>query len=279
MPLSTNTYGKSRIRLVKVRRNAGMTDFVEWIINILFEGSYETSYERGDNTLVLPTDTMKNTVYSLARSSPAACLEEFAIELCTHFLQHNPETSQVTIEIAQKAWERLTIGDAADPSCFHLAGNELQTTTVRGSRVQLHIQSGLRDLYIMKSAHSGFSGFKRDNLTTLKETNDRLLGTALTAEWTHSPGTQTFPILRRAIREKLLTTFAAHHSLSVQHTLFAMGQAVLDSTPEVTKIKLAMPNLHCLLVDLTPFGQDNPNEVFVPVDEPHGYIEAELTRT
>ena len=279
MPLSSNTYGKSRVRLVKVRRHDSVTDFLEWTVHILFEGSYDSAFLTGDNSLVLPTDTMKNTVYSLARSSPATCLEEFAIALCNHFLQHNAETSQVTIQIAEKPWERLAIKGAPDQSCFRLAGNELQTTEVKASRQQLELRSGLRDLFIIKTAHSSFSGFKRDSLTTLQETSDRLLGTALKAEWTYSHATENFTPLRRAIREKLLGTFAAHHSLSVQHTLYAMGQSVLDEIPEVITIRLTMPNLHCLLVDLSPFGQDNANEVFVPVDEPHGYIKAELTRT
>ena len=278
MPLSSNTYGKSRVRLVKVTRGAHTTGFVEWTVHILFKGAFDQAYTAGDNSLVLPTDTMKNTVYSLARDSSATCPEEFAIELAQFFLEHNAETSQVQIEILQKPWKHLIVNGAPDPACFRLAGNELQTAHVTAQRTGMHVLSGLRDLSIMKTAHSSFSGFKRDRLTTLKEADDRLLGTALRAEWGFPETHAHYENIRLAVRETLLATFATHHSLSVQHTLYAMGEAVLAAIPEVAHIKLSMPNLHCLLVDLRAFGQDNPNRIFVPIDEPHGYIEAELRR-
>ncbi len=278
MPLSTNTYGKSRIRLVRVLRHQDTTDFDEWTLRILFEGDFDRAYTEGDNSMVLPTDTMKNTVYSLARTSSAASPEDFAIELATYFLEHNPETSRVTVDISAKPWQHLTVNGTEHPSCFRLAGGELQTAAIEADRNHLQIQAGLRDLLIMKTADSGFSGFKRDRFTTLKETSDRLLGTALRADWTYAPPVADYTSVRQRARATLLETFAGHRSLSVQHTLYSMGEAVLAAVPEISAIKLTMPNLHCLLVDLAPFGQDNPNRIFVPIDEPHGSIEAQIRR-
>jgi urate oxidase len=270
--LSSNSYGKSRVRLVKVKRTPAITSFQEWTISIRLEGDFELAFTAGDNSLILPTDTMKNTVYSLARDSGAATSEDFARELVGYFLSHNAQVSAAQVEVTEKPWEHLT------PTTFRLAGLELQTTTVTSTRAETAVRSGLRNLVIMKTADSGFSGFKKDRLTTLRETSDRLLGTSLAAEWTYAPSARSFQSLRAAIREILLSTFSAHESLSVQHTLYAMGEAVLEAVPEVTDIKLSMPNIHCLLADLSPFGQDNPNEIFVPIDEPHGAIEAQLKR-
>jgi len=133
-------------------------------------------------------------------------------------------------------------------------------------------------LIVLKTARSAFEGFLHDPYTTLKESRDRLLGSAVKAEWTYTPGARDYDKLWRTARATLLEVFADHDSRSVQHTLYAMGEAVLKRVPAVTRIELSLPNRHCLWVDLAPFGLDNPNEVFVPTDEPHGLIEAVLTR-
>ncbi len=276
--LSTNTYGKARVRLVKVCRDVGQTELLDWTIRILFEGDYTDAYRLGDNSAVLPTDTMKNTVYSLARKSSASSPEAFALELTAHFLGGNPEAEYVSVEIAEKPWEHAVIDGSPHPSTFRLAGDELQIARVRASRTATEIRSGLRHLVIMKTANSGFEGFKKDSLTTLPETADRLLGTDASAEWSYTGTPTSFRDVRQRVREILSRTFAAHQSRSVQQTLYAMGEAVLTEISELSDIRLTMPNLHCLLVDLSRFGQDNPNEIFVPVDEPHGFIEATVRR-
>jgi urate oxidase len=156
---------------------------------------------------------------------------------------------------------------------------ELQTTeTLRARAGTSSVWAGLDNLVIMKTAGSAFAGFLKDSLTTLPESTDRLLGTALRARWKYSAMDVSFRTLRKSIRQIVLGVFAGHTSKSVQHTLYAMGEAVLQQIPEVDEIELNMPNRHCLLIDLLHFGQDNPNEIFVPVDEPHGYIEARIRR-
>jgi urate oxidase len=133
-------------------------------------------------------------------------------------------------------------------------------------------------LIVLKTTDSAFEGYIKDRLTTLRETSDRLFGTDVTASWLYASGSLDFAVARAAIRNALLTAFAEHKSLSVQHTLFAMAEAALARVASISEITLTMPNKHCLLIDLAPFGQDNPNEIFVPTEEPHGYIEARVTR-
>ncbi len=270
--LSTNMYGKNRVRLVRVRRGADETGMIEWVIRILFEGAYESAFQYGDNSAVLPTDTMKNTVYCLARTSKADSPEEFALELAGHFLVNNPEVTSVSIEVAEKSWQQI------HPTTFWLTRDDLQIASVKQDRRHTELRCGFSGLSLMKTSDSGFEGFKKDRLTTLPETADRLLGTNASAEWGYSETAIPYRELRRRVRDTLMNIFAYHKSKSVQHTLFAMGQAVLIINPEVADIRLTMPNIHCLLVDLSRFGLDNPNEIFVPVDEPHGLIEAHITR-
>jgi urate oxidase len=277
--LAENRYGKSRVRVVRVKRHADRHDFCEWTVQILLQGDFESCFTDGDNSKILPTDTMKNTVYSLARKSSAACMEDFAKELVDFLLGRNSQVSEAEVSISEKAWKHLTADGKAHPTTFVQSSGERQTTRVaRAKERKFSVRSGLENLVIMKTAGSGFEGYIQDSLTTLPPTADRLFGTALTASWKYTASDLPFAPLRVKIREILLGVFAAHDSKSVQHTLHAMGEAVLTGVAEVEEIELIMPNIHCLLVDLSRFGQDNPNEIFVPIDEPHGYIEARFRR-
>lgn len=277
--LAENRYGKSRVRLVRVKRQSERHDFKEWTVEILLEGDFESCFVDGDNRKILPTDTMKNTVYSLARSSSAESSEEFAKELLAFFLRRNPQVRSGEIRIKEKIWEHLQVDGRPHPTTFVQSNAECQTTEVTGGREgKISVRSGVENLVILKTAGSEFAGFMKDSLTTLPETTDRLFGTAAQIRWNYASADLPFIALRRTIRETLLSVFADHTSKSVQHTLYAMGQAVLECVPDVDDIELALPNIHCLLVDLSRFGQDNPNEIFVPIDEPHGYIEARLRR-
>ena len=277
--LGENRYGKSRVRLVRVKRGKDRHDFREWTLEILLEGDFESCFTDGDNSKILPTDTMKNTVYSLARKSAAGSMEEFAKEMIDFLLSRNPQVTRAEISVAEKLWERAVTRGKPHPTTFVQSSGERQTTKVsRAQKGKFVIASGLEDLVIMKTAGSGFEGYIEDSLTTLPPTADRLLGTALRANWNYTSADAGFNNLRAKIREILLAVFAEHDSKSVQHTLYAMGEAVLKGVAEVSEIELTMPNIHCLLVDLSRFGQDNPNEIFVPTDEPHGYIEARVRR-
>jgi urate oxidase len=277
--LGENRYGKSRVRLVRVKREREVHELRDWTVEILLKGDFQTCFTRGDNSKILPTDTMKNTVYSLARRSPAASMEEFATELIDFLLGRNPQVSHAEITVAEKVWEHAKVSGRPHPTTFVQSSGERQTTQVeRASGGGCSVVSGLENLIILKTAGSGFEGYLQDSLTTLEPTSDRLFATALKARWTYQAAHGDFAKLRAKIREILIAVFAEHASKSVQHTMYAMGEAVLEGVAEVKDIELAMPNLHCLLVDLGRFGQDNPNEIFVPTDEPHGYIEARLGR-
>jgi urate oxidase len=277
--LAENRYGKSRVRLAKVKRHADRHDFQEWTLEILLEGDFESCFVEGDNSKILPTDTMKNTVYSLARTSSAECMEEFAKELIAFLLARNPQVSMVRVSASEKAWEHLHTGGKLHSSTFVQSSCECQTTEIVATRnVIPSVHSGLENLVILKTAGSEFVGFLKDSLTTLPEATDRLFGTAVRARWKYSSPSVAFVSLRSRVREILLSVFAEHTSKSVQHTLYAMGEAVLAQIPEIDDMELALPNKHYLLLDLSRFGQDNSNQIFVPVDEPHGFIEARIRR-
>jgi urate oxidase len=277
--LGENRYGKARVRLSRITRLADRHDFNEWTVQVLLHGDFESSFTEADNSKLLPTDTMKNTVYSIARGSTAVTIEEFGMELGDYLLSNNPQVSKASIEIDERSWERVSIDRKPDATTFKLGGPELQTVQAERERDGgWVITSGVDGLTILKTTKSGFAGYIKDRLTTLKPTADRIFGTRATIRWDYVSAAQNFSEVRARIVTALLKEFAAHHSMSVQHTLFDMGKAALAVAPEIARIHLAMPNLHHLLADLGPFGQDNPNHIFVPIDEPHGNIEATIER-
>ncbi len=272
--LISGAYGKTGIRLTYVDRSAPRHLLREVAVKILFSGDFADTYLTGNNGKILPTDTMKNTVYVVARTVNWSSVEILAQALAEHFLTAIAHLHEVRIEIEETPWAPIGNHHAA----FIQSGGERRTTTVIAGRRDSVTNSGVKGLQILKTANSGFTGYIRDQYTTLPETLDRLLGTVLEADWKYSATVSDFNDTHRSIRSALLDCFAGHQSLSVQQTLFAMGKTVVDRFETVEQIKLMMPNKHCLLVDLGKFGLDNPNQVFVPTDEPSGYIEACVRR-
>jgi urate oxidase len=271
-------YGKSSVRLVRVTRHGDRHDLRDLTVAIRFEGDYSESFTDGDNSGVLPTDTMKNTVYALAARDGVNEPEDFGVALARHFLDRNPLLGHVRVDLLDHFWGRIPVGDREHGQAFARVGPDFRTARVTGTRDRTEIDAGVADLLILKTGHSAFTGYPHDELTTLPETRDRILATSLTATWRYTGVPSDFRTHWRVVRSTLLEAFAEHDSRSVQHTLHAMGEAVLRTVDVVESIHLVMPNRHHLPVDLSAFGLENRNEIFVATTEPYGLIEATIAR-
>jgi urate oxidase len=276
--LAENNYGKARVRLLRVAKQEGRHDIRELTIGIRFEGDFEAAHTKGDNRKILPTDTMKNTVYALARQHSLETTEAFGLQLIEHFLTYNPQVSRVIIEASENIWARLPHGGKPHAYAFTRAGDEKRTALLSATREGTVVRAGIDDLVVLKTTDSAFQDFKMDPYTTLKEDTDRILSTVIRANWRYTDEDAEFGPLWHSARQMLLDTFAEHHSQSLQHTLYAMGEAVLNNFDNISEIHLSLPNKHFHLVELAPLGMDNPGSVFLPTDEPHGLIEATLRK-
>jgi urate oxidase len=270
--LKSDNYGKTRVRLTQVIRNGDRHELIELSAKIIFKGDFADAFTKADNSIVLPTDTIKNTVYVIARKHPIQSIEQFARDLAKHFLGLVKHLDTVEIEMRQAPWNRIEDHGSA----FALGGAECRIATLSASRTGERMDSGFHGLEILKTANSAFSDYLLDEWTTLPPTRDRLFGTVLDADWSYKEGSVDYNAEYQRVRSTLLKTFAEHVSESVQHTLFDMAKAVLAQTETLKEIHLVMPNKHRLLVDLSRFKMSNPNQVFVPTDEPSGYIEARV---
>ena len=271
-------YGKARVRLLKLFRHGQRHDIKEVEVSIELEGDFAAAYVHGDNRLVVPTDTMKNTVQALAHEHLAAQLEPFTATVARHFLLRYPQVTQAKVEVAAVDWRPLQVDGRPHEHSFLAGAGARCFARVAALREKMRIESGIENVRILKSTGSGFAGFPRDEFTTLAETQDRILATRLTSTWLFERAPADYTAANDSILAAMLKVFATQYSPSVQATLYQMADAALDAVPEIAEVTLAMPNLHCLPINLKPFGKENRNELFTPTDEPHGVIEATVAR-
>lgn len=270
--LGENTYGKNAVQLSKIIRHPDYHEFRQITVNVSLKGDFETAHTIGDNSRILPTDTQKNTVYALAKEHFTGSIEAFGLHLAEHFVHTQQQVATATVEISEAAWARIT------PHAYVSGGAEKHTTKIVYNAARTTVSSGITDLLILKTTDSGFEHFIKDPYTTLKETSDRIFATKCEVNWIYFNPVHDYTAIFDDIRATLLGTFAGHKSLSVQQTLYAMGEAVLEAYPDVKEITLKMPNKHHILFNLEPFGITNQNEVFIATDEPYGYIVGTVIR-
>ena len=270
--LGPNQYGKAETRLVLVRRGGPEHSLVDLNVSVALAGDLADTHLTGDNAKVLPTDTQRNTVYAFAREHGISTVEDFGLLLARHFVSSAPSVSQARVSIDSYGWDRL------GPHSFARTGAGVRTAVVTASGSDTWVVSGVRDLVLLNTTDSEFHGFIRDRYTTLAETSDRILATAVDASWRHSVDGEDWDARYEAARSALIGAFVDTYSLSLQQTLYAMGSAVLQAVPSIVEVRLSLPNRHHFLLDLAPFGLDNPGEVFFAADRPYGLIEGAVLR-
>jgi urate oxidase len=271
--LGHNSYGKAEIHLVHLDRTQEPHRVTDLIVTVDLRGDFEATHLEGDNTGLVATDSQKNIVYGLARSEPPGAPESFALRVAGYLVDEYESVDRARVDVEAATWLPIK-ADA-----FRRDGGQLRTATgVATAEGERHVMGGLRGLALLKSAGSGFAGYLRDRWTTLPETDDRILASSVRAAWRFSSVDVDFDEQHGRATEAISEAFASHHSESLQQTLYQMGAALLDACPPVAEVRLSMPNLHHLLVDLSGVGLDNPNVVFHADDRPYGLIEGALTR-
>jgi urate oxidase len=276
--LGPNQYGKAETHVVRVFRDTARHEIRDLTVSTALRGDFGAAHVDGDQADVLPTDTQKNTVFSFAKEKGVGAIEEFALTLADHLVAQTPVADGCRVEVSEAPWQRIQVAGEGHDHAFVQSGIGTRTTVVNVDGGGRHVVSGIRDLVVLKSTGSEFRGFLKDRYTTLPETDDRILATSLVGRWRYDHTDVDWDASYDAIRALLLSQFASIHSLALQQTLYGMGRAVLENHPDVAEIRFSAPNKHHFLVDLTPFGVENPNEVFFAADRPYGLIEASVVR-
>ena len=275
--LGPNQYGKAKVRLVRITRDGPRHSITDLTVTSEVRGDFEAAHVTGDNGHIIPTDTQKNTVYAFAKEGIGA-LEDFLIRLGNHFVRDFDWISGGRWEADQHTWDRIDVDGTGHDHSFVRGGTEVRNAVVHVDGDEVTVVSGLHDLVVLKSTASEFTGFAVDEYTTLAEATDRILATSVTARWRYNVLGLDYDQEYEGVRRILLETFATAYSRSLQHSLYQMGEAVLEQHPAIDEIRFSMPNKHHFLVDLAPFALDNDNEVFYAADRPYGIIEASVRR-
>jgi urate oxidase len=275
--LGPNQYGKAEVRVVAVDRSSPRHTLVDLNVSSSLRGDFTASHTEGDNGHVLATDTQKNTVLAFARDGIGSP-EAFGLRLARHFAGAYPWITGARVAVDSYGWSRIEVGGAPHDAAFRRDGGEVRTAVVTVDGEDAHVLAGITDLVVLKTTGSEFWGFPRDRYTTLAETRERILATAVTARWRYAGSDLPFDDCWAVVRTALLEAFASTHSLALQQTLFAMGSAALSAVPEIAEIRLSLPNRHHFLQDLSAFGLDNPDVVYAAADRPYGLIEGTVLR-
>ena len=278
MPLIQNSYGKGRVRVMRVHRDGQHNTPRELSVQTMLEGDFAAAYTAGDNRTVVATDTIKNITLIVARESMEAPAELFAEALAARFLQRYAQVERVRVATHETRWTRATVAGSAHPHAFVLDGNGRSTAEVVATRDGVTVASGVAGYTFMKTTGSGWVDFYEDEYTTLPPTADRIAATAMDATWTWASAPAAYEAANARILDTMLEVFATTYSHGVQDSLFRMGEAALAAFPELASIRMACPNKHYLPIKLEPFGLSADNIVFVPTDEPHGQIECTIGR-
>jgi len=277
--LGFHQYGKAEVRLVHIERSTPVHQIKDVNVTSQLTGDFTATHLTGDNSAVIATDTQKNTVYALARLHGVGPIEEFALRLARYFVDKYSQVEGSRQEVEEHSWNRISTAEAGPHDhAFTRGSAEVRTTVVTKHGADEAVISGLRELTVLKSTGSEFHGFPQVEYTSLVETSDRVLATAVCARWRYLGVEHDWDKTFAGVRQMMLDRFATTHSLSLQQTLYAMGEGVLSAYPEIAEIRFSMPNKHHFLVDLSKWGLDNPNEVWYAADRPYGLIEASIVR-
>ena len=278
MKLQSNRYGKARVHVFKKIKKDGLHIPKELEIKTLLEGDFGDSYTKDDNKKVIATDSIKNTTNVLAYHQLGTETEPFALTLCQHYLEKYSHVTSVNVETFERVWERQIVDGEPSGTNFVSTGKGIPWTQTVATRDSMETTSGVRELVVLKTSSSAWEDFWQDELTTLPDTDDRLLATSLTASWVYQKAPASYAAANANIIQAMLEAFSTRFSPSAQSTQYHMGEAALNACPEISRISLTMPNLHYLVIDLSPFHIQNDKELFVPTDAPQGWIEATVVR-
>ena len=272
--LTSNQFGKAENRVVRVYRDTARHHLRDLNVTSQLRGDFVTAHTEGNNEHVVATDTQKNTIFAKAKEAGVSSPEEFLLALGEHFVSSFDWISGGRWEAEEYAWSRINDHDHS----FYRSAPEVRTAVLVRDDAEAHVISGFHSLTVMKTTESGFVGYPKDKYTTLQETEDRVLATDIATRWRYNTTDVDFEATYEKVKGIILSTFTDHYSYALQHTLYQMAERVVTQVPEIDEIKFSCPNKHHFVTDLSPFGLENPGEVFYAAERPYGLIEATVAR-
>jgi urate oxidase len=276
--IRASSQGESRVRVLRIVRRGDRHDARDLSVACRFEGSFVAAFREGRADGLLPGETLKNIVYGVARERGAEDIEVFGLALCERLLTEHPQLTRVRVDVDEQRWARLEAGGRVQGQAFAAGSPEKRTAAVTSNGAQTAVVSGIEDLVLMRTSGLVERDPREADPSGVTDGVQRLLVAALSARWTYTSADVTFASYRQGVRATIVDTFAWHATRSVQHTLYNIADVVLASYQEIADITLALRERPYRPADLFSEGVDNPDELFVALNEPLGVVEVTVER-
>jgi urate oxidase len=265
------------MRMLRIMRRGDRHDPKELTVSFRFEGDFAAAFRDGRSDVLVPGEALKNLTHRMAREHGTVEIEEFGLALCERVLSGHPLITKARVEITEGSWSRLDAGGKSQGQAFVAGGPERKTATVTSNGTQVAVVSGIEHLTLMRTA--GFAPATREESDDGRTDGlQRLLVGSLSARWTYASADVTFRPYRQGVRAAVIETFAWHASRSVQHTLYSMAEVVLAAYQEIADMTLALHERPYRPADLFSEGLENPDDLFVALEEPLGVVEVTVER-
>jgi urate oxidase len=274
--IAASSHGEARLRMLRLVRRGDRHDARDLTVSFRFEGDFEPAFVDGRADGLLPGETIKSLTHKTTREHGARELEELGLTLAEEVLARQGRIARVRVELTEQPWRRLEAGGRPQAQSFVADSPEQRFAVITSNGTQTSVVGGIGQLTVMRSA--GFTPAGRSDESGASDGMQPLLVGALSVRWTYTSGDITFGVYRQGVRNAVLETVAWHKSQSVQHLLFAIADVVLASCAEIADVSLSFHERPYRPADLFAAGAENPDELFVVVDEPLGVVDVTVER-
>ena len=272
------THGESRLRMLRLVRRGDRHDPRELTVSLKFDGDFAAAFADGRSAGVVPGEALKNLVHTTARQHAIGEIEPFGLELCRRVLVAHPQITRIRVEVAEQPWHRMEAGGKAQGQAFVMGGPERRSATVTSNGTQIAVVSAIENLTMMRTAGFAPPGFRASTPDDDPDAPPPIVVGTLSVRWTYSTPDVTFGVYRQGVRAAVLDTIALHASRSIEYTLHAIGDILLASYPDISVVSLSMHERPYRPADLFHANVENPDVLFVALEEPVGVVEVTLER-
>jgi urate oxidase len=232
-----NYYGKADVIVYRLHRDGAQPPVLGAAVTMLLYGdAFWPTYATGDNTNLVATDSMKNFIQRETLNFEGADLESLCRFLAEKFLRTYPQTEGIQLSAIEIPYAALAGGNVA----FAPSGPDraLASIEMRRGGETVEMRSGIHGFKLLRLGGSAFTGFVRDQYTTLPEILNRPLHMWLDLEWTCAVPMSLSAPVRRLVHQ----VFHEFESGSIQQVIYQMGTRMLAELPEIAEVRLEANN-------------------------------------
>jgi urate oxidase / 2-oxo-4-hydroxy-4-carboxy-5-ureidoimidazoline decarboxylase len=245
-----NYYGKDDVIVYRLNRDGHTPSgecpvFGAKVLMLIYGDAFWPTYETGDNTGLIATDSMKNFIQRETMNFAGYDLESYTRFLCARFLETYAQVEGAQVTATEIPYRAVAGGTAA----FAPGGPERATARIEQRRADgaietVEVRSGLEGFRLLRLGGSAFHGFVRDQYTTLPDIHNRPLHMGLSLDWLYTDAASAFSqgAVTGQVRALVNRVFHEFESGSIQQIIYQLGTAMLAEIPQIAEVNLEAHN-------------------------------------